>query len=348
MPSLHKNDPKRFIIQICTNGKAPKSVNSILETVKSYPLEFPYETWVVAESYDKNDYGADRVISVPADFATSNGTGAKARALEYARQVRLREDMEDETTKILFLDDDSMPERDYVEYAYHSSFDIGHGFIRTDRTYGANILTSVADNFRVTDCMATCPTFASNGRPKLIHGEGLLARGNVEREITWDWGGAASWGEDLLFGTKASHKFKYGFIPFSVHISSPFTVGDLYKQRRRWLWGSILSLSELTRTEQSFIIARLYCGLMAIPSVALMAYGDVEHIAFPLPFAIVFISGTFSFVAYYLIGCWLNTHQVRKVLQTLALFWLASLMEAPIIFFSILSRPRTFEVIRKE
>lgn len=343
-----KNDPKRFVIQICTSGKAPKSVNSIVETIKSYSLGFPYETWVVNEAYDRNEYLVDRVITVPASFATPKGAGAKARALEYARQVRISEGIEDETTKILFLDDDSFPEREYVEYAFHTPFDIAHGFIRTDRSYGVNILTSVADNFRVTDCMATCPTFASNGRPKLIHGEGLVARGNVEREVTWDWGGAASWGEDLMFGTKASHKFRYGFIPFNVHITSPFTVRDLYKQRRRWFWGSILSLRQLSRTEQSFITARLFCGLMAIPSVTLMAYGDVESLTFPLPLKIAFLLGTISFVSYYLIGSWLNTHRFRKVLQTATIFWLAALMEAPILFYSILTKPRTFEVIRKE
>jgi hypothetical protein len=79
-----------------------------------------------------------------------------------------------------------------------------------------------------------------------------------------------------------------------------------------------------------------------------MVYGDVERITFPLPLTVMFLLGSVSFVGYYLIGSWLNTHRLKKVLQTLALFWLASLMEAPVFFYSILSRPRTFEVIRKE
>lgn len=189
-----RNDPERFIIQVCTNGRAPVSVNSILETVRSYGLSFPHETWVVIEEYDTNVYDADRVIRVPAGFTTPKGAGAKARALEFARQVRIREGIEDEATKILFLDDDSFPEMGYLEYAFHSPTDVAHGYIRTDRKYGTNVLTAIADNFRVTDCIATCSTFASIGKPKLIHGEGLVARGNVEREVTWDHGGKASWG----------------------------------------------------------------------------------------------------------------------------------------------------------
>lgn len=344
---LH-NDPRRFIIQICTNGSAPKSVNSILETVRSYHLEFPHETWVVVEEYDSNSYSADRVVRVPSGFVTPNRTGAKARALEYARQVRIREDVEDETTKILFLDDDSFPERGYIEYAFHAPVEIAHGYIRTDREYGTNLLTSIADNFRVTDCIATCPTFATLGRPKLIHGEGLVARGNVEREVTWDHGGASSWGEDLMFGTKASHKFRYGFIPHSIHIASPFSVSDLYKQRRRWLWGSLKSLRLLSRSERSFILARLYCGFMAVPSIALSAYGAAVGASWPLPLQVAFSMGTVAFVGYYALGAWLNTHRPKRVAQTLALFWAAALMEAPVLLYSLLRKPKTFEVIRKE
>ena len=347
-PSKVHNDPKRFIVQICSSGKAPKSVNSILETVRSYHLEFPLETWVVAEEYDTNHYGADRVVKVPSGFVTPNRTGAKARALEYARRVRISEGTEDEGTKILFLDDDSYPDRGYLEYAYHTPVEIAHGYVRTDRMYGTNIITSIADNFRVVDCIATCPTFATLGSPKLIHGEGLVARGNVEREVTWDHGGAASWGEDLMFGTKASHRFTYGFIPHSIHIASPFSVGDLYRQRRRWLWGSLKSLPHLSRSERSFIVARLYCGFMAVPSIVLSVYGALVGAKWPLPLQVAFSLGTVAFVGYYALGAWLNTHKPKRVAQTMVLFWAAAMIEAPVLLYSLLRRPKTFEVIRKE
>jgi cellulose synthase/poly-beta-1,6-N-acetylglucosamine synthase-like glycosyltransferase len=343
-----KNDPARFIIQICTNGRAPKSVNSIVERVRSYALEFPHEIWVIVEDYDSNSYEADRVVRVPSDFATPHGAGAKARALEFARQVRMREGIEDEYTKILFLDDDSFPDREYLAYAFHSPIDIAHGYIRTDREYGTNLLTSVADNFRVTDCLATCPTFASIGKPMLIHGEGLVVRGNVEREVTWDRGGESSWGEDLTFGTSASHKFRYGFIPYTVHIASPFSVHDLYRQRRRWIWGGIKSFSQLSLTERSFLAARIYCGIMSLPSIALSAYVALSGTTFPLSLRIIFSLGTVAFVGYYLIGSWLNTHRPSKVAQTLVLFWAAAIVESPVMLYSVLRRPRTFEVIRKE
>ena len=347
-PSKLRNDPKRFIIQICTSGKAPRSVNAILDSIRSFALPFPYETWVVIEDYDKNEYASDRIVRVPPDFVTPNRTGAKARALEYARRVRIEDGIEDETTKLLFLDDDSFPERRYVEYAYHTPVEVAHGYVRTDREYGTNILTSVADNFRVSDCIATCPTFATMWKPKLVHGEGLVAKANVEREITWDHGGAASWGEDLMFGTKASHRFTYGFIPYSVLIASPFSIGDLYKQRRRWLWGSLKSLPLLSRSEQSFVVARLYCGFMAVPSIALSLYAAIVGARWPLPLQIAFSCGTVAFVGYYALGAWLNTHRPKKVFQTMVLFVPAAILEAPVLIFSLLRRPKTFEVIRKE
>jgi cellulose synthase/poly-beta-1,6-N-acetylglucosamine synthase-like glycosyltransferase len=343
-----KNDPSRFVIQICTNGRAPKSVNSIISTIRSFSLGFPYEIWVVKENYDKNEYWADRLVDVPPGFTTPKGAGAKARALEFARRVRLEGGIEDEHTKILFLDDDSFPDREYLEYAFHTPVDIAHGYIRTDRQYGTNLLTSIADNFRVTDCIATCPTFASLGKPKLVHGEGLVVRGNVEREVTWDRGGEASWGEDLTFGLEASHSFRYGFIPYNIHIASPLSVHDLYRQRRRWLWGSFKSFSTLSLQERSFVLARLYCGFMAIPSIALSAYLAYGGQRFPLPLQVLFSMGTVAFVGYYALGSWLNTHKPKKVAQTLLLFWAAAILESPVIVYSLIKRPRTFEVIRKE
>lgn len=151
-----------------------------------------------------------------------------------------------------------------------------------------------------------------------------------------------------MLGTTASHKFRYWFIPYSVHIASPLTVRDLFKQRRRWLWGGFKSLKKLTRTEQTFIVARLYCGFMALPSIALSAYLAVEGALLPLPLRVVFSLGTVVFVAYYLLGAWLNTHRAKKVAQTLALFWAAAIMEAPVLLYSLLKRPQGFDVIRKE
>ena len=151
-----------------------------------------------------------------------------------------------------------------------------------------------------------------------------------------------------MFGTKASHKFKYGFIPHSIHIASPFSVRDLYKQRRRWLWGSLKSLPMLSRSERSFIAARLYCGFMAIPSIALSVYAALVGAKWPLPLQIAFSMGTVAFVGYYALGAWLNTHRAKSVAQTLVLFWAAAIMEAPVLLFSLARQPKSFEVIRKE
>ena len=151
-----------------------------------------------------------------------------------------------------------------------------------------------------------------------------------------------------MFGTEASHRFTYGFFPHSIHIASPFSVHDLYRQRRRWLWGSLKSLPLLSRSERAFILARLYCGCMAIPSIILSAYSAYAGLRWPLPLQIVFSGGTVVFVGYYLLGGWLNTHSPKRMVQTLLLFLPAAVLEAPVLIYSLLKRPTTFEVIRKE
>jgi len=344
--SYSRNDPTRFIIQICTSGKAPGTINAMLTQIRGYHLRIPYETWVVAEPYDHSTYHADRVVIVPREFRVN--AAYKARALEYARRLRIEEGIEGEGTKILFLDDDSFPEREYIEFAFHASFDVGQGFVRTDRFYGKNLLTSIADNFRVVDCLATCATFASMGRPVIVHGEGLVAKGNVEREITWEWGGAGSWGEDFLFGTNAARKFKFGFIPYAVHDASPFSIRDLYRQRRRWFWATANCLNKTDRWRAAFMLSRFYGGLMALPSMALLGYALALRLEYPLLIKAIFTIGTVGFVGYYLYGAWLNTRKWQRVVQTLFLFWVSAIVEAFALYSALLFRPKTFEVIQKE
>ena len=77
----------KMIFQIPTVGNV-QSINKIFETVKGYNLPIPIETWAVIEASNthKAEYVCDRVVVVPADFECEDLY--KARALEYARQIK--------------------------------------------------------------------------------------------------------------------------------------------------------------------------------------------------------------------------------------------------------------------
>ena len=341
------NDPEKFIIQICTAGRAPKTVRQTLETIRDYNLCFAYETWVVIEEYDKNNYAADRIIRVPKNFETPNKTKFKARALEYAREVRIAEGIEDRATKIIYLDDDSIPDKEYFEYAFHSRFDVGHGLVSTSRHYGRNLLISIADNLRVADCVGTCATFCRIGHPMVVHGEGLVVRGNVEKAISWDFG--PSLAEDLLFGLTAAKKFKYGFIPFFTRVSSPFTFRDFFMQRRRWYKGILQNIPRVDAKEKAFLLTRFMIGLTGVPSVSLALFGLFTNIQFNPILEIIFVINSLGLMSLYMVGAWINTRKVKELFKTLAIFYVSAVAESFVIVWSILSRTRIrFEVIQKE
>lgn len=341
-----RNDPVRFIVQITTNGKAPSSVRKIIEALRGYNLSFPYETWTVTEEYDANEYRSDITLRVPRGYTTPNGSRAKARALCYARSVRINKGLVGEDTKLLLLDDDSIPSREYMEDSYHSEFDIGQGIIAPRIEYGASLLASIRDNTRTSDCIALCSYFNAHGNARIVHGEGLMVRSNVEVEVGWDFGQCLA--EDLVFGRRATRKFRFGFINAFIEIAPPRTWGDFLVQRRRWLWGMITAFPLLDLSERFFLLGRslttTFFGLVSWP---LIFYDLFFHIQVAPIIRWLFIVNTAAFVAYELVGNWYNTHRLKRLAEHLVLLYPAALLEAVSTVFALLTRPKGFDVIRK-
>lgn len=342
--------PSWFVIQITTAGKAPKSVISMLKHLKSLDLKFKYEVWVVTEPRDHTKYNCDRLIVVPPLFKCNSAF--KARALEYARRLRLieyeKKGIDPNKTKVLFLDDDCFPDKKYVEAVYYSNLDIGQGRLQSDKNYGFSLIASIADNFKATDCFATCSTFGAMGKPVNVHGEGLFARGSVENYVTWEIGGEGSWGEDFTFGTKASKKYKFGVIPYVLHESSLLSVKDLYKQRRRWYRNNPEIMRTTDNWRRLFIGSRIFSGYCGLPAVFFTIYLTIVRVSYPPPIYYVFTTGTVFFVSYYLIGAWINTHSFKKVVQTLFLFWIVAIIESTFLYLSLIFKPKGFEVTPKD
>ena len=58
----------------------------------------------------------------------------------------------------------------------------------------------------------------------------------MERQITFDFGAYGSLTEDLFFVAESANQgFKCGWIEGVMYEMAPFTYGDFFKQRRRWL-----------------------------------------------------------------------------------------------------------------
>jgi hypothetical protein len=337
---------REMIIQITTVGNQ-ETVNAIIDAIRGYRLDFPYRIWVVAEPSSPTGYqGADRIIVVPADFVCR--ASYKCRALEYVRRLRAREGLDDRDLKILFLDDDSLPTKGYVEKAFHADHDICQGIVAPRNDYGRFL--SYMDDLRTLNCLVFCSVFQSFGHPIQVHGEGLCVRASAEQVVTWDHPVVAS--EDLVFGQIAAHKrLDWGFFYDFVCITSPWNFRDYVKQRRRWTWGNVHAIARvLPPAAKARLVAKYFLGFggfsVATAGVILDRVGALDLPAGVRPMLAISVV---AFLGSFALCGWLNgpgraKHSAASVL--LAFF------TCGFNFFVLLiglarGNPHRFEVIEK-
>jgi hypothetical protein len=254
----------RLIVQVTTTGREQDRVNEIIRKVRSYredesPLTMPLEVWVVNEPGQGDTYPeATRVVTVPADFKCR--ASYKARALEYARQLRNRAGLNTANLKILFLDDDVEPTKAYIATAFAGDFDLCQGITAPRIQYGKgpfkHVVLSHLDDLRTLACMFYCSlTQGVLQKPIYVHGEGLCVTGEAEDKVTWDYPVFAS--EDLVFGENAAHLgLSWGWFHEYIQITSPWTWKAFLVQRRRWLWGNLHAIFHRDVLPLGFAIAK--------------------------------------------------------------------------------------------
>lgn len=338
--------PKRFIVQITTVGSSPHVVDGIIEAIRRYSLPVRCEMWILTEEGDNHPYPADRIIRTPKNYVTPTRALRKTRALHYGRALRIREGLDLATTRILYLDDDSLPSEAYVRAAQRIDRDIAHGGVTIRRAERGNRVVYVADHYRTADCVATCPRYCGKGDVKVVHGEGMVATGEVEKVIGWDFGPGLK-AEDLIFGRRASRSFRYGYIPEQLYISSPKSIRDLFKQRRRWYWATIESFWELDFGHRLFLMGRMANGYVGILAAFFMFYVPIAGIQLPPALfwsTLACLVGFFGFFAY---GGWLNTRSRWEAAAAVVLAWPACFVEGGVLIGSLLFRRTSFDVVEK-
>jgi Glycosyl transferase family group 2 len=365
---------ENLVIQITTLGKEQERVVEIISRIHSYELPMHYQIWVVLEPGFPTRYdGADCVYVVPEDFSCL--AVAKARALEYSRQIREENGMSlDPTLKLLFLDDDVEPTREYVMTGFIGDYDICQGVTAPRVLYGnhgiRHFLLSHMDDMRLLTCLVWC-SFAQGvlKRPVYAHGEGLFMTARAERIVTWDYQIFAS--EDLVVGQNAaSLSLRWGWFHEYVELTSPWTRSDYIKQRRRWLWGNIHALSHqgiLPVWGRLFVAARHILG----PATAVLSVAGIgaitTHALRPTGFLLVYCEGALVtwLVAFFIAG-WINSGRrdplvvrspahffLNRLWQSFAAMVLAALLITPawtiasLIVCLFKGNPRSFETIAK-
>lgn len=210
--------------------------------------------------------GISRVITVPVNYRTPNGTRFKARANHYANEVRKREGSARPDVWVLHMDDDTGTSADtaralatFVQaqrLGGRRTCHLAQGVLTYPRQFAPNRFTWLADSVRPADDLSRFCKWTSTGTPRAgLHGELLFVRASVEAEIGWDFGPEAIV-EDAWFAMIFAQRFpgRSCWLPGRCFGASPATVSDFIRQRERWARG----LLHLCASPSLPIGARLY------------------------------------------------------------------------------------------
>ena len=338
---------EKIIIQITTIGNY-SIVNKHVETIRSYQLPFPHEIWIVTEPMDvKNFKGTDRVVVVPSEFKSIAKN--KARALDYAAETRKKMGIISDKIKILYIDDDAIPSRSYVERCFFGDYDIMEGIIQPKLNYGTRY--SYVENMRTLACMSVCSVYQAHGHPVWVHGEGICVRASTEQTIGWKFDVIAS--EDLVFGhTCSSRKLKWGFVWDVVYITSPWTFRDFFRQRHRWLWGNVNAIKNILTWKSKIRMMIFYViGSSSLwISFSGILMDSVGLLNFPGYLRVLeFVSLGTWFGIYGFVGYKVGNGKAVHIILSICLTFYTSIMNTfPIWIGLFFKRPQRFHVISKE
>ncbi|ACS33091.1 glycosyltransferase family 2 protein [Thermococcus gammatolerans] len=373
-----QSEDYKVTFQITTRGFNKDAVRRGVKSVAYWAPKYlrDYEIWVVTEDdvdksfFDKLKEIDDnvRIIYVPRDYKTKNNTKYKARALNYALDVRREEGYISDKTWIYLMDEESIVGEDtilgiidFIENEAKKGKLIGQGLIVYSNFWGKNLLTSLEDSLRAGDDITRYKIQARYGKVIVgIHGSHLLYRSDLEDIIGWDFGEVRA--EDAYFGLLINKYFNkaWGWLKGKLYEQSPYSIKDFLKQRRRWLWGKldILLKNKTVGVKYKLIQAiHLISWLSSLPSIII----TYINIAYPTPVHHKITSVAFGYsiatLSYlYWEGSKLNlepsnaSSRLKRVLNILAIPIIAPL-EGLSAWYGLLtyreSKKKGFEVIRK-
>jgi hypothetical protein len=333
-------DNLTVIFQITTRD-CPVTISSAISSVHAGCASAglrSYYIWVVTEPANKKWISPDnyvRRLAVPYAFYPS--PQPKARALEYSRSVRLRERFDG---WIYLMDEENTISAQTVSaivaFANSKRALLASGPLVFDR--GLKVFPWLVDSIRGSHCRV-CHLYHSLGWFP-CHGENLLLHTSLERSVSWI---THSLTEDFVFSARARRLgYKSGWHGGVLVSSSPHTIRDLIRQRRRWYWGFLQSAADngLLIKHRLMALSLYLSPLLALLSISAVALGISTHRLF-----LVYATGILVVVsAGYYLGC---PGSAASRLAAAVLCPVSLLMESVAAILAALRPPKTFEVIEK-
>ncbi len=223
-----------------------------------------------------------RIVTVPRDYRTPNGTRFKARANHYVNELRGAEGEARSDVWVLHMDDDTGVGPDTAEavarfinaqwLAGENARHLAQGVLSYPREHAVNPLLWLADAVRPGCDISMFAATTGRGMPRAgLHGELLLVRASVEAEIGWDFG-PQSIVEDAEFALRFCDRYprRSDWFPGRSYGASPATVADFIRQRERWAWGLFMLSAKRT--------IPLRRRLLLLHNVVIWASGPIQHL----------------------------------------------------------------------
>ena len=310
-----------LIVVVATIGRHdtyPALERSVLSYVTFLPRSFPRLRIdiVIDEGCEATSRiatlaaGSDliRLVTVPTRYRTANGTRFKARASQYAHELRIREQEARDEVWVLHMDDDTGVGPDtalamarFIEEQSHAGRDAKHmaqGILTYPREYSASRLIWLADSARPAEDVARFSAWTGSGTPRAgLHGELLLVRASIEATIGWDFG-PQSIVEDAQFALIfcARYPGRSAWFGGRSYGASPPSLRDFVRQRERWSWG----LSALVFDRSLQLRNRLLLGY----SVMSWVVGPIQNVGIVMLVAILIQHTSTSPVTLFAVPLW--------------------------------------------
>jgi egghead protein (zeste-white 4 protein) len=329
-----------------------------LEVVTDVPVEHLLRSTIPVSFY-----------VVPGSYATERGAQYKARALQYALDCRDPiDEQESVSVWVLHMDEESVLTCECLAGIRRFVTDprnadrIGQGEIKYNSfEYGKRPLITALDNMRTGDDLGRfrCQ-YALLHRPLFgMHGSFVLVPLEIERSIGFDLGARGSITEDAYFGLMAADRgIRFGWVDGFIQEQSPFSIGAIIRQRRRWFCGLIYLVFDPVlrlRTRICLLVSTVLWPLAPLGFPVTLACLLVRPTYFPLAASVLagIVQGASASV--YLVGAhrnmiglgWPRSRRIFATAYTLALLPVSGAIEALALAYAIARPVRTFDVVSK-
>jgi len=362
------------LFQVTAIGKNSRALDatarSVLHWLRYTPkLGFRYLLWLVVEPegywsaptvYESLERAGARIVVVPEDYQTPLGTKGKARALQYASDLRGRLGLSMPSVWVYHQDEETCVGQDTLtgisDFVRDGRALLGAGIILypidwTGTPSHIQELTRSYDDLRVLDSM-TMPGNPTAG----FHGSHFVVRADVEDSVGWDSRGYAP-SEDLMFEIRVRARYGsvFGILKGFAYEKGAFSLHDQLRQRRRWMHGVIFAVLHCRELPLRRRLTVAYSGLSwisALPSVIVLI-ASVELRYGPLLVATSVFTGFIwvSMILAYVEGYRLHSHYLgRKVSapRFLANGLVGALVDVVAPWYALVTRPTLSDYIPKD